>query len=134
MREIFKLRPRRFPVSESKEDMMVVDNSMSSKTHMHPDQAGAMRNPTTYPEMSSYGHYRALMYVASCPNKPAISKDSFSQDHPFSAGFSKEDQDMINMAAKLCGYAPRTLGTGYSTEPETVHKLSPVNHNSGKNA
>lgn len=130
MRIISELRSRRAPMFESED--RVRDNSLSSKTNMHPDHSGAIPNAQTYPEMSSYGHYRALMYVASCPDTPAISKDSFSQDHPFSAGFSKEDQDMINMSAKLCGYAPRKLGNGYSTESDTVHKQSPVPHNSGK--
>lgn len=129
---ISEMRKMRAPMFES-ENEVVKNNSKTSKNKMHPDNSSALTNPTVYPEMSSYGHYRALIYAASCPEKPAISSDSFAQDHPFSAGFSKEDQQMIDMSAKLLGYKPRKLGTGgYSTEPNTVHKNSPCPHNSGK--
>lgn len=130
-RVISETRMMRAPMFES-ENERVKDNSFSSKSKMNSDNSNSLPNPTVYPEMSSYGHYRTMIYAASCPDIPAIAKDSFSQDHPFSAGYTDSDQKMINMAAKLSGYAPRKLGGGYSTEGEYVNKSSPTNHNSGR--
>jgi hypothetical protein len=131
MREITKLRPRRFPVTEGKEDMMVVGSSTDGKSMSH-DHAKSMPNAVTYPTMDSYGHYRSLVMAASLPNETGFPPESFSQDHPFSAGYSDWDQKIIDRAAELCGFKARKLSDGYSKEADDIHRASPTNHNSGK--
>ena len=130
MREISKLRPRRFPLSESKEDMMI--SSDSDGLNLGHDHAKSMPNAVTYPTMDSYGHYRSLVMAASLPNETGFPPESFSQDHPFSAGYSSWDQKIIDRAAELCGFKARKLSDGYSKEADEVHKVSPNNHNGGK--
>lgn len=91
----------------------------------------SMPNPAWHPEATTYMHYRMGLQMASLPDKPAISPMGPIGDHPFSAGYSDEDQEIINRAAKLCGFTPRKLGKTHSSESEDTHKISPVNHNSG---
>ena len=135
MRILSELRSRRAPMFEAVASDNLKDganNSRSSKGKMHPDHSAALPNAKWYPEMSIYGHYRALVNCASLPNLPDIASSSPVSDHPFSAGYSVEDQKMIDIAAKLAGFEARKLGTGYSSEGENIHKASPTNHNSGK--
>lgn len=132
MREISKLRSRRFPVTEAKQDMMVADNSGQGEGKLNADTATALPNAAWYPEMTAYGHYRALVMAASLPNEIGFSKSSPVSDHPFSAGYSDWDQKIIDRAAQLCGFSAAKLSDRYSGEPKDVHKASPTNHNSGK--
>ena len=129
-REISKMRARRFPIHESKEDMMVageVDDSSLS-----PDLASALPNARWYDGGTPYFHYRAMTLAASLPNTPKIGVASFSQDMPFSSGYTQADDDIISAAAKLCGYPGKRLSNSRSIEGEGIYKSSPVNHNSGK--
>ena len=132
MREISKLRTRRFPIAESSQDMMVVDNSGQGEGKLSADSAAAIPNASWYPEMTSYGHYRALVMAASLPNEIGFSKSSPVSDHPFSAGYSDWDQKIIDRAAQLCGFKAAKLSDRYSSEPKDIHRHSPVNHNSGR--
>ena len=125
MREISKMRALRFPVYENKQDMMVIGDGTGK--NMGHDHAKSMPNAVTYPTMDSYGHYRSLVMAASLPNETGFPPESFSQDHPFSAGYSFWDQKIIDRAAELCGFKARKLSDGYSKEADEVHKVSPVN-------
>jgi hypothetical protein len=79
-----------------------------------------------------YQHYRMLIMAASQPDTPTVTPTGPTGEHPFSVGYSDVDQDIINRTAKLCGFEARKLSDGRSSEPDGVHKNSPVNHNSGK--
>jgi|ERR1039457_244369 hypothetical protein len=134
MREISPMRPHRFSVAESKEDMMVADNDSGGQGEgkLNPDHSSALPNAAWYPEMTPYGHMRSLVMAASLPNEPKMSKSSPVSDHPFSAGYSDWDQKIIDRAAQLCGFTPAKLSNRYSQEQEEVHKISPVNSKSHK--
>ena len=133
-REISKLRPRRYPVTEAK---IKIDIDKSEKGQqgfgkMSPDHAAAIPHATGYLGMDSYHHYRAMLLAASLPDEPKISISSPTADHPFSAGYSDWDQQIIDRAAQLCGFPGKKLGSRYSEEPEHINRSSPANHNSGK--
>jgi len=130
MREISKLRPRRFPVNEAKQDMMVADNEITNG--LDSDQSAALPNARWYDGGTPYFHYRAMVMAASLPNPPKIGVSSFSQDMPFSSGYTQADDDIISAAAKLCGYPGKRLSNSRSMESDEIHKVSPNNHNSGK--
>jgi hypothetical protein len=123
-RTVSPLRKKRYPLVEDKHES-------GGDGKLRPDHAKAMPNATWYPTMSAYGHYRAMILAASFPDEPKIGKSSISADHPFSAGYSSADQDMINRAAKICGFAPRKLSNSASAESDEIHNHSPNNHNSG---
>lgn len=138
-RKISPIRTRRMEVlgeakhtDNRKNEDSIKNNSGSSDGKLNSEQAAAIPHATDYPEMTAYSHMRAMVMAASLPNPPAISSKSTVQDHPFSAGYSDADQDMINSAAKLCGFLPRKLGSRYSEESPEIHRASPTNHNSGK--
>ena len=126
MRQSSEMRTRRFPISEGQ------STSVEGEGHLSQDHSKAIPNAQWYPEMSPYGHMRALVLAASFPDEPKIAKSSPVSDHPFSAGYSDWDQKIIDMAAKMCGFGARKLGDRFSSEPDDIHKASPVNHNSGK--
>ena len=132
MRELSKLRSRRFPVNENKQDMMAVDTEGHSEGKLADDTAAAIPNARWYDGGTPYFHYRAMVMAASLPNPPKMNVSSFSQDMPFSAGYSQEDDEIITAAAKLCGYPGKRLSSARSIESDEIHKISPTNHNSGK--
>jgi len=132
-RVISKLRARRFSLEESKEDMMVVDpNDGQDGGKLNSDHADALPNARWYDGGTPYFHYRAMVMAASLPNPPKINASSFSQDMPFSSAYTQEDDDIISMAAKICGFPGKRLSNSRSTEGTDIHKKSPTNHNSGK--
>jgi len=130
MREISKLRSRRFPVVESAQDMMVADNN--TNTALDSDLGAAMPNARWYDGGTPYFHYRAMVMAASLPNPPKIGVSSSSQDMPFSSGYTQADDDIISAAAKLCGYPGKRLSNSRSIESDEINKNSSINHNSGK--
>jgi len=102
---------------------------------LHPDHASVIPNAMFYPAMDSYGHYRFGLTMAGTPqdaDHPPTHPFGPIGEHPFSAAYAPEDQAIINMAAKLCGFKPRKLSVSQSKEPDDVYKFSPVNHNSGR--
>ena len=117
MREITKLRKRRFPIMEA-----------DGTGNMNKDTAGAIPNASWYPKMDVYGHYRSMVMAASFPDPPKIPPYGPMADHPFSAGYSQADQDIIDSAAKLCGFPVSKISKNDSIEPVEVHRVSPV-HN-----
>jgi hypothetical protein len=127
MREISEMRPKRFSIREN------TDSFGQGKGKLNPAHSKAIPNASWYPGMAAYDHYRTMVMVASLPDEPKIATASPVQDHPFSAGYSDADQQMIDTAAKLCGFKPAKLSSRYSQESEGVHKHSPVNHNGGQN-
>lgn len=116
MREITKLRARRFPVMESNGTGKVDFDSTP------------LPNARWYPGGDAYFHYRSMVMAASFPDKPTIPPYGASADEPFSAAYTPEEDDMIYQAAKLCGYTGKRLGTPKSKESDDVHRVSPV-HN-----
>lgn len=121
---ISPMRERRFPLLEK-----TFDSGPGKLSKYHAD---AIPNASWYPKMDAYGHMRAMVLAASLPDEPRIASGSVTQDHPFSVGYSQADQDIIDKAARLCGFSPAKLSNGYSSEEENIHRHSPVNHNSGK--
>ena len=130
MKGLSKLRERRIPVSEDKD---TYDNSKTSLGKLNPNHSSGMPNARWYSNGDAYFHYRAMVMVASLPDPPRIKSDSFSADQPFSVSYTKAEDDMIAMAAKLCGFPGKKLSGPKSTESDGIHKISPVSHNSGKN-
>lgn len=108
------------------------DSHRHKEGKLSKDTAKSLPNATYYPTMDTYGHMRAMVLAASLPEEPSIPSSSVVRDHPFSIGYSSADQDIINKAAKLCGYPVRPMSDKYSKEPDHVHRTSPINHNSGK--
>ncbi len=125
MRELSKLRSRRF-VSESNGNANANDKSLSKNA------AAAIPNATSYKGGDAYFHYRALVMAASLPDPPRIPAYSFTEDQPFSVGYTDADQEMIDAAAKLCGFPGKRISSSKSKEGDDVHKISPTNNNSGK--
>ena len=122
MKEITKLRARRFPIYE--------ESKGTGK--MNKEHENAMPNARWYPGGDAYFHYRTMVAVASLPDRPPENAYGPIADQPFSTAYTKEEDDMISMAAKLCGYPGKRLSNGKSTENDDVHKHSPTNHNAGK--
>jgi len=121
MRELSPIRPRRYPLSEA-----------AKKEKMSNEYKAVVSNATTYPNMDAYGHYRSMMMVASLPDEPQMAPASYTKDNPFTAAYTPIERDMIDNAARLCGYEVKQISNSYSQEPEHVNKNSPVNHNGGK--
>jgi hypothetical protein len=130
MRVISEMRKRRFSLPEAKQDMMVSDGDTGGS--LNSDHAAALPNARWYDGGTPYFHYRAMTLAASLPDTPKIGVSSFSQDMPFSSGYTQVDDDIISAAAKLCGYPGKRLSNSRSIEGEDIYKSSPVNHNSGK--
>ena len=126
-RPISGSRSKRFPILETS----IVDGQGKGK--LRPDHSSVIPNASWYPTMDTYGHYRAMVFAASLPDEPKIAQSSPVADHPFSAGYSEWDQKIIDRAAQLCGFTPAKLADRYSKEPDDIHKISPNNHNSGRN-
>ena len=136
---ISRLRERRGPVLEAAKKSAagpkspnLQNNSFSDEGKLNPDHSASLPNASWFPGMSGYAHMRAMILAASYPDNPGIGPSSPVSDHPFSAGYTHQDQEMINHAAVQLGYQPKKLGNKYSEEPDTTHKISPTNHNSGK--
>jgi hypothetical protein len=137
-REISAIRPRRFPLVEA--NGRPKEHAPEHKTNsfdqglgkMPSEKSTALPNATGYLKMDSYHHYRAMILAASLPDEPQISIDSPTADHPFAAGYTDIDQQIIDRAAELCGFAATKLGSKRSVENDFVHKISPHNANSGK--
>ena len=120
MREITKLRKRRFPINEETTD--------AAHGKMNPVHAYALPDATSYPKADNYyDWYRMTISAAGLPDAKEPTSSAMA-DSPFSIGYSDWDQKIIDSAAKLCGFAGRKLGTKKSEEPEHIHKISPV-HN-----
>ena len=124
-REISKLRSRRVPMFEASE-------VGTGKTIA--DQEASLTNGRWYPGGDTYFHYRSMIMAASYPDLPKISPYGPTGDFPFSAAYTQEEDEMISMAAKICGYPGKRLGTSKSTETEEINKVSPCSQNSGKNS
>lgn len=120
-----KIRPRR--LTEAARDQFG-----QGKGRLNPDHAGAIPNASWYPTADAYAHYRMLVAVASLPDEPQFAADSPVQDHPFSSAYTDAEFDMLEKAAKLCGHTPKILSDRYSTEQDSIHRISPTNHNGGK--
>jgi len=99
---------------------------------MRPDHENAIPNARWYSGGDAYFHYRSMVMVASMPDTPKIDPYGPLADQPFSAAYTKEEDDMISMAAKLCGYPGKRLSSTKSKENDDIHIHSAVNHNSGK--
>jgi len=101
---------------------------------IHPEHSAVIPNAKYYPTMDAYGHYRFGLTMAGMPpdnEAPKVSPYGPIGEHPFSSAYSDADQKIIDMASKLCGFTPHSLGNSKSEELEGTHKASPVNHNSG---
>jgi hypothetical protein len=111
--------------------MFEAEEDKSSGT-LNSDAVAAMPNARWYDGGTPYFHYRAMVMAASLPEPPKINASSFTQDMPFSSGYTQADDDIISAAAKLCGYSGKRLSNSRSLETGDIHKISPCNHNSGK--
>lgn len=101
---------------------------------LNPDHAAVIPNAKFYPGIGAYGHYRFGLTMAGIPyakDHPDISPYGPMGENPFSAAYSDEDQQIIDLASRICGFAPKSLSSNRSKEPDDVCKASPVNHNSG---
>jgi hypothetical protein len=114
------------PISPMRAKRFVIKEGEGSGKLSNDDKA-AIPNAAWYPKMDVYGHYRAMVLAASLPDHPTIPPYGPMADHPFSAGYSVADQQIIDMASKLCGFPPTKLSDKDSKESEHVHKVSPVN-------
>jgi hypothetical protein len=97
---------------------------------LHPDHKSAIPNGHWYQHAGNYDHYRLLIAAASTDGKTAP-KDFSSYgpfgEHPFSSAYSKEDQDIINIAKKMCGIKSTSVSDNKSSEPEHINKISSHN-------
>lgn len=96
----------------------------------HPDHKAAIPRGNWYKQAGSYDHYRLLIAAASTDGKSK--PENFSPygplgEHPFSTAYSKEDQDIINIAKKMCGITSSEVTSGPSKEPDHIQKVSPHN-------
>ena len=118
-RVISPLREKRFPLTEGG----------TGETHggMHQDHVATMPHPTAYPQADQYySFYRMSIHAASYPDKSHINAVTDVADNPLGAAYTDIEQEMIDNAAKLCGYAPKKLDKYGSREPDDIHKISPV--------
>lgn len=100
---------------------------------MDSNTTSAMPNTRYYDGGDAYFHYRSMVMVSSFPDKPKIDPYGPTADYPFSSAYTPEEDSMIAAAAKLCGYPGKRLGNSKSIENDDIHRVSPNNHNSGKN-
>jgi hypothetical protein len=121
MHTVSKLRKRRAAVSESIAHEKII-----------PSQAEAIPNLTVYPHGDQYFHMRTMVLAASLPEEPKISAYSQYEDNPCSVGYTKEEQQMLDRAAALCGHPGKRKSSSTSVESPEIYKMSPCNHNSGK--
>jgi len=122
-RMISEMRTRRAPMFEG-EASGKMDSNITS----------AMPNTRYYPNGDAYFHYRTMVMVSSFPDTPTIAPYGPNADFPFSSAYTSEEDDMIQSAAKLCGYPGTRLGTTKSKENTDINKVSSTNHNSGKHS
>lgn len=96
----------------------------------HPDHAKVIPNGSWYKHAGNYDHYRLLIAAAATDGK-TTPKDFSSYgplgEHPFSSAYSDEDQRIIDLAKKMCGLESSPVAKGGSTEPDHIHRISPVN-------
>lgn len=111
---------------------IIIDEAMEDRSVFHRNHTDSMPNPTLFPSAGNYYDlYRLGVHFAKQPDHNPDSPSGPVGEHPFTASYTDEEQEIVNRAAKLCGFKPRKLGSKYSEEGEDVHKHSPVNHNSG---
>ncbi|VVC05206.1 Uncharacterised protein [uncultured archaeon] len=119
-RELSPMRDKRFPILED-------------HGGLHADAASVMQNLTAYPRADGYyDYYRMSIHAASFPDEPHISPTTDVGNNPLTTGYTDVEQDMMDKAARYCGFRPKRLGTRHSEEPDYVNRKSPVNHNSGR--
>ncbi len=128
MREISPMRLKRFPLVEKNKGADLVNaNAKGQKSgKLNKDHAAAMPNVQWFPTMTPYRHMRTMILAASLPDAPQIAVDSPIADQPFSIAYTDADRDIIDRAAKLCGFDSVKLSDKHSRESDEVHKISPV--------
>ncbi len=111
-------------------------NIVNDTSKFHDNHTGSMTNPTMFPTAGNYYDlYRLGVHFATHPDHAKIHGSSPSAsgpvgEHPLTNAYTDEDQEIVNRAAKLCGFTPRKLGGKYSKESDDIHRHSPVKHNS----
>lgn len=114
-------------------DMLVEDGTGK----LHPDHKATIPYGDWYHRSSAYDHYRLGISCSVCTDKEEDTPKDFQAygpygEHPFSVGYSEEDEKILNNARKLCGLDVKNVASGRSKEPDHVHKVSPVNANPHK--
>ena len=79
------------------------------------------------PDMGAYYEfYRFVISLAGFPAKENTPKGSVLRDAPIIIPYSKIEYDAVEKVLKKMGKHPKHLTKNPSTEPEFVHKASPV--------
>ena len=93
------------------------------------DHASVIPNGHWFKHASAYDHYRLLIAAAATDGK--TTPENFQPygpygEHPFSSAYTQHEQDILNIAKKMCGIDSKAVAKGPSSEPDHIHRVSPV--------
>jgi hypothetical protein len=107
--------------------------SEAKKAKAHPEHVSTMPRSMVFPDMDpGYNYYRFMNVVAAHPHHKAPHDHDHFRDHPFASVYTDEEHKMLKDSLKGLGYKTKWLTKEKGKEPDSVHKISPVPHNSGK--
>ena len=106
--------------------------SEGKKSKTHPETQSTMPRSMVYPDMDSgYDYYRYMNIVAAHPHHKAPHDHDHFRDHPLSVVYTPEEMEMLKQSFKGLGHKMKWITDKEPAEPDSVHKVSPVPHNSG---
>jgi hypothetical protein len=106
----------------------IVEGGMKKMNKMH---QASIQNATTFPNLnmnsgSLYTNYRFHIALAGAPDYPTKA-DNYIAGDPLLSPYTKEEMDMINMAAAQVGAGEKqTWSSNRSEELPGVYAVSPV--------
>jgi hypothetical protein len=102
------------------------------KAVTHPEHKSTMPASVTYPDMEAgYDYYRFMNIVAAHPHHKAPHEHEHFRDQPFASVYTDQEMEMLNNSLKGLGHKMKWVTKEKGKEPDSVHKASPVPHNSG---
>jgi hypothetical protein len=104
----------------------------AKKSKAHPEHKSTMPASMVYPDMDpGYDYYRFMNIVAAHPHHKAPRDHDHFRDQPFASAYTDAEVDMLNKSLKSSGHKAKWLTKEKGKEPDSVHRVSPVPHNSG---
>lgn len=105
------------------------NNSHGKMSTLSDDFKNTIPGLSVYPTMSYYDLYRLGIALASLPERPEGEKVGPARDAPLTMAYTKEEQDMLNLAKKMMGFPSKEITSPGSEEFDEVNSVSPYRKN-----